>query len=83
MLEVIRQVVAPLVRADGGELHIVSVDGASVALHLSGRYSGCPGNTLVRRRVIEPLIAAAVPGATVTISSGPLLPAGAKLVEPT
>ena len=78
----IRQVVAPLVRADGGEIHIVSADGGGVALHLSGRYSGCPGNTLVRRRVIEPLVAAAAPGAIVSISSGPLIPPDAERVDP-
>ena len=72
---------APLVRADGGEIHVVSVDDAGVALHLSGRYSGCAGNTLARRRVIEPLIGKRVPGARVTLSSGPLVPRGAEKVK--
>ena len=78
ILEVVRELVAPLIRADGGEIHIVSVDDAGVSLHLSGRYSGCPGNTLARRRVIEPLISKRVPGARVALSSGPLLPKGAE-----
>jgi len=81
ILRAVRQVVAPLVRADGGEVHVVSVDDGGVTLHLSGRYSGCPGNTLARRRVIEPLIAGVAPGAIVTISSGPLIPAGADSVD--
>jgi Fe-S cluster biogenesis protein NfuA len=82
ILRVVRDVIAPLVHADGGDLHVVSADDAGIALHLSGRYSGCPGNTLARRRVIEPLIAKAAPGATVTVTSGPLIPAVAEPVEP-
>ena len=78
ILEVVRELVAPLIRADGGEIYIVSVDDGSVALHVSGRFSGCPGNTLARRRVIEPLINKRVPGARVSLSSGPLLPKGAE-----
>ncbi len=78
LLEVVREIVAPLVRADGGEIHIVSVDESGVTLHVSGRYSGCPGNTLARRRVIEPIIGKRVPGAKVSLSSGPIIPRGAE-----
>jgi len=81
LLRVLREVVAPLVHADGGEIHLISADDSGVVLHLSGRYAGCPGNTLARRRVIEPLIAAAVPGAAVSISSGSLFPPGAELLS--
>lgn len=80
IVRVVREVLAPLVRADGGELYLVSVDDAGVSLHLSGRFSGCPGNTLARRRVLEPLIASAVPGAYVTMTTGPLVPKGAQKV---
>jgi Fe-S cluster biogenesis protein NfuA len=78
ILEVVRELVAPLIRADGGEIYIVSADDGGVSLHVGGRYSGCPGNTLARRRVIEPLISKRVPGARVALSSGPLLPKGAE-----
>lgn len=77
---VVREVLAPLVQADGGELYLVSVDDSGVSLHLAGRFSGCPGNTLARRRILEPLIASAVPGAFVTMTTGPLVPKGAQKV---
>ena len=80
ILRVVREVLAPLVQADGGELYLVSVDDSGVSLHLAGRFSGCPGNTLARRRVLEPLIAAAAPGAYLTVTTGPLLPKGAQRV---
>jgi Fe-S cluster biogenesis protein NfuA len=78
ILEIVREVVGPLIRADGGELHLVSVQDRSVALHLSGRFSGCPGNTLARRRVIEPILTSRFPELRIEITSGPLIPDGAQ-----
>jgi Fe-S cluster biogenesis protein NfuA len=79
ILRVVRDVVAPLVRADGGRIYLVALDDDSIALHLAGRYSGCPGNTLSIRRIIEPAIFAVAPRARVTVTSGALQPADATL----
>jgi Fe-S cluster biogenesis protein NfuA len=75
---VVREVLAPLVRADGGDLYLVSLEETGVSLHVTGRFSGCPGNTLVRRRIFEPPLSAVAPGITVTLTSGPLIPSGAE-----
>jgi len=80
ILALIREVLSPLVRADGGELYVVSVAERSVLLHLSGRFSGCPGNTLARRRVIEPVLLTRFPDLKVEITSGPVVPKGAEAV---
>jgi Fe-S cluster biogenesis protein NfuA len=80
MLRVIREVVAPLVRADGGRLYVVKAQEDALDLHLAGRFAGCPGNTLATRRVIEPAIFAVAPSAKVTISSGALVPKDAELI---
>ena len=77
ILRVVRELLAPLVRADGGDLYLVSVEETGVSLHVTGRFAGCPGNTLARRIVFEPPLAAIVPGITVTLTSGPLIPVGA------
>ncbi|HEX9622323.1 MAG TPA: NifU family protein [Polyangiaceae bacterium] len=74
---VVREVIAPLVRADGGELFLVQATDASVSLHLSGRFAGCPGNTLATRRVITPAIHAVAPETEVIVTSGVLVPGGA------
>ena len=79
ILALIREVLSPLVRADGGELYVVSVAERSVLLHLSGRFSGCPGNTLARRRVIEPVLLTRFPDLKVEITSGPVVPKGAEI----
>jgi Fe-S cluster biogenesis protein NfuA len=75
---VVREVLAPLVRADGGELYLVSLEETGVSLHVTGRFSGCPGNTLVRRRIFEPPLSAVAPGIAVTLTSGPAIPSGAE-----
>jgi Fe-S cluster biogenesis protein NfuA len=82
ILKVIREVVAPLVRADGGQIYLVRAEDDAVNLHLTGRVAGCPGTTLATRRVIAPAIFAVAPGAKVTISSGPLIPPGAERIGP-
>ncbi|HEY6556488.1 MAG TPA: NifU family protein [Polyangiaceae bacterium] len=81
IMRVIREVVAPLIRADGGQVYLVNATADAVSLHLTGRFSGCPGNTLAKRRVIEPAIFAVAPGTDVTVTSGVLIPAGAELVR--
>jgi len=80
IVRVVREVIAPLIQADGGDLYLVSVEDTGVSLHVTGRFSGCPGNTLARRRVIEPTLATVAPGISVILTSGPLIPAGAARV---
>jgi Fe-S cluster biogenesis protein NfuA len=81
ILRIVRQILGPLLSADGGEVYLVSADDDRLALHLGGRYAGCPGNTLAKRRVIEPAIHAVAPGAEVTITAGALVPDGAERIE--
>jgi Fe-S cluster biogenesis protein NfuA len=81
ILATVREIVAPLVRADGGDIYLVDAGERTLTLHLSGRFSGCPGNTLARRRVIEPLLEARFPGLELEVTSGPLVPAGAERIE--
>jgi Fe-S cluster biogenesis protein NfuA len=77
---VVRDVLAPLVSADGGELWLVTAEESTVVIHLGGRYAGCPGNTLAKRRVIEPAIWTVAPRAQVTLTSGVLVPDGAQRI---
>ncbi|MFC1641342.1 NifU family protein [Myxococcota bacterium] len=82
IVRVVREVLGPLIRADGGELFIVSVQDNAISLHLAGRFAGCPGNTLTTRRVIEPAILAVAPGVQITVTWGCLLPPNAERVAP-
>jgi Fe-S cluster biogenesis protein NfuA len=80
ILEIVRDIVTPLVHADGGQIYLVSATDRALTLHLTGRFSGCPGNTLAKRRVIEPLLLSRFPELRVEITTGPLLPKGAELL---
>jgi Fe-S cluster biogenesis protein NfuA len=81
IVRILEQVIAPMVRTDGGELFLVTLDGPVVALHLAGTYSGCPGTTLTTSAIIEPAIRAVAPTAKVIVTSGFHIPAGATLVQ--
>lgn len=77
LVAIMDNIVEPLVRADGGELFVAELSATRVVLHLRGRFSGCPGNTLAIRRVIEPALAAGAPRVAITVSTGELVPEGA------
>lgn len=80
LLKVLTEIVAPLVRADGGEIYIVAVEPNHLSLHLSGKYAGCPGAPLVVRGIIEPAIRSVAPTARLDVTSGVRIPEGASLV---
>jgi Fe-S cluster biogenesis protein NfuA len=80
LLKVLREVIAPLIRADGGEVYIVAVEPNHLSLHLAGKYAGCPGTPLVVRGVVEPAIRCVAPTARLDVSSGIAVPPGASLV---
>lgn len=82
VLETLREVVAPLVEIDGGELYLVTVDGEDVKVHLAGACAGCPGATLTTRGVVEPALRAGNPHVRVTVSAGVTVPPGATRIEP-
>src|SRR5690606_24006634 len=77
LFAVLDTIIDPLVRADGGELFVADVSPQRVVLHLRGRFSGCPGNTLAIRTVIEPALTAVAPQCAVLVSAGELVPPGA------
>lgn len=80
LMKICREVIAPLIRADGGELYIVAVEPDQVTLHLAGVCAGCPGATLTKRAVIEPAVHAVAPTARVVVTNGARVPEGASLV---
>jgi Fe-S cluster biogenesis protein NfuA len=82
ILTVIREVLAPLVAADGGRLYVIRAEDHQIALHLDGRFSGCPGNEVATRRVLRPAIEAVAPGAQLTVTWGRLVPEGALRIDP-
>jgi Fe-S cluster biogenesis protein NfuA len=81
VMKALSELAVPLVRADGGELYLVSVSGDDVHVHLTGTCAGCPGATMTRERLLEPTVHGALPKATVKVTTGWRVPDGAKKVE--
>ncbi|HEY4116730.1 MAG TPA: NifU family protein [Byssovorax sp.] len=77
-MKLCREVLGPLVRADGGELYVVNVDADEVHLHLSGTCAGCPGASLTRERVLEPALASVAPKLSLKLTTGIKIPNGAE-----
>ena len=82
LLKVMKEVVAPLIRADGGEVYVIAVEANHLSIHLAGRYAGCPGAPLVVRGIIEPAIRSVAPTARLEVSNGIQVPEGASLLGP-
>lgn len=77
-----RDVLAPLIRADGGKLYVVAVEANRVSLHLAGRFAGCPGSPLVIKQIIEPAVRSLAPQIEITVTYGMRIPEGAALLSP-
>lgn len=82
VVRVLSEFAAALVRADGGELYVVSASADDVHLHLSGTCAGCPGSTMTRERLLAPAVRGVLPKATLRLTTGWRVPDGAKKVEP-
>lgn len=81
MLKVCREVIAPLVKADQGEIYLVAVEPEQITLHLAGMCAGCPGVTLTVKGVIEPAVHSVAPSTRVVVSAGIRIPEGASLIS--
>ena len=79
MLETLRDVIAPLIGADGGALYVL-VRGDGLRVHLAGACAGCPGQKTTSREVIEPALRAAGLHGDLEITAGWTIPEGAQRV---
>ena len=81
IIRLLKNIVVPLVEADGGEMFLVSGDATRLAFHLAGHLAGAPGNSLICRRILEPVIHSIAPDAEVILSAGWRIPDGAVRLE--
>jgi Fe-S cluster biogenesis protein NfuA len=80
VVKLCRDVLAPLVAADGGVMHIVKTTADEVHLHLTGTCAGCPGAALTRDAIITPAVRTVAPKARVVVTTGPRVPEGARRI---
>ena len=72
-----REVIAPLVAADGGVAYLVKATAEEVHFHLTGTCAGCPGAALTRDGMIVPAVRSVLPKARVVVTTGFRVPEGA------
>ncbi len=77
----VAELIAPLVKADGGEVFLVALTSDDVHLHLAGTCAGCPGAAMTQKALINPVIAALLPRASVKVTTGWRVPKGAEKIE--
>lgn len=77
----LKELVSPLVSADGGTLYFVKATADGVHVHLTGTCAGCPGVTMTRDALVEPVVRSVAASAKVTLTTGPLIPDGAKKLD--
>lgn len=82
VLRTLREVIAPLVEADGGVVYLVRKPNGGLRVHLAGACAGCPGFRTTANEVIEPALRAAGLGAKadLEISAGWTVPEGAERI---
>ncbi len=76
--KICREILAPLVRSDGGEMYFVGYEGDDLHIHLSGTCAGCPGVSITGDKVILPALRTAAPKLRLVVTSGVNVPPGAE-----
>ncbi|MBV9949885.1 MAG: NifU family protein [Myxococcales bacterium] len=76
--KICREIIAPLVRSDGGDIYLVRFDGDDLHLHLAGTCAGCPGASITGDKVILPALRTAAPKLRVILTTGVRPPEGAE-----
>ena len=76
--KVCKEILAPLVESDGGEMYLLRIEGDDVHVHLAGVCAGCPGSAFTGDKVIAPALRVAAPKARVVLTTGIRIPAGAE-----
>jgi Fe-S cluster biogenesis protein NfuA len=60
--QVIEAQIRPALRADGGDIELVDIQGADVHVRLQGACRGCPGASMTLRMGVEALLRDEIPG---------------------
>lgn len=76
--KVCREILAPLIKTDGGEMYLVRFDGDDVHIHLAGTCAGCPGASFTGDKVILPALRTAAPKVRIVVTTGVRPPDGAE-----
>ncbi|MEZ5238886.1 MAG: NifU family protein [Microthrixaceae bacterium] len=71
-VEEVVQIMAPVIRADGGDIELVGIDAETgvVTVELKGACVSCPASTITMKAGIERIMKDRVPGVTAVVQPG-------------
>jgi Fe-S cluster biogenesis protein NfuA len=83
VLKMCREVLAPLIEADGGEMYLVAVSADDIHIHLAGTCAGCPGSSLTAQAIVGPALLRVAPKSKLLLTTGWRIPDGADRIAVT
>jgi Fe-S cluster biogenesis protein NfuA len=81
VVKLCREVLAPLVEADGGVMYLVAASADDIHIHLAGTCAGCPGSNFTRDRILGPALQSVAPKAKLRLTTGVRVPDGARRID--
>jgi Fe-S cluster biogenesis protein NfuA len=81
LVKICREVLAPLIEADGGEMYLVAVSGEDIHIHLAGTCAGCPGSSFTAQSIVGPVLGKVAPKSKLRLTTGWRVPPEAERLE--
>jgi Fe-S cluster biogenesis protein NfuA len=81
LVKVCRDVLAPLIEADGGEMYLVAISGEDIHIHLAGTCAGCPGSSFTAQSIVGPVLLKVAPKSKLRLTTGWRVPSEAERLE--
>jgi Fe-S cluster biogenesis protein NfuA len=81
VIKLCREVLAPLIEADGGEMYLVAITGEDIHVHLAGTCAGCPGSSFTAQAIVGPALSRLAPKLKLRLTTGWRVPAEAERMD--
>jgi Fe-S cluster biogenesis protein NfuA len=81
VIKLCREVLAPLIEADGGQMFLVAITSEDIHVHLAGTCAGCPGSSFTGQVIVGPALSKLAPKLRLRLTTGWRIPAEAERME--
>ena len=76
-----REVLAPLIETDGGQMFLVAITADDIHIHLAGTCAGCPGSSFTAEAIVKPALLKLAPKSKLKLTTGWRVPDDAERME--
>jgi Fe-S cluster biogenesis protein NfuA len=81
VVKMCREVLAPLIETDGGQMFLVAVTADDIHIHLAGTCAGCPGSSFTAETIVKPALLKLAPKSKLKLTTGWRVPEDAERME--